>query len=68
MADKFKRGDLVKLKSGGPAMTVDHAPSDVSGFNGEEYGDYKCIWFKGATRDSARFAEHLLEAYTPPKK
>jgi uncharacterized protein YodC (DUF2158 family) len=68
MADKFKRGDLVKLKSGGPAMTVDHCPSDLSPYNGSPYGNYHCIWFKGATKDNASFEEHLLEAYQPPKK
>ena len=67
MADKFKHGDLVKLKSGGPAMTVDWTPSDPDSI-GRPHGDYRCIWFKGATKESGRFDEHLLEAYQPPKK
>ncbi|CCV04706.1 conserved hypothetical protein [Mesorhizobium metallidurans STM 2683] len=36
MADSFKTGDVVKLKSGGPNMTInDHAAS----------GMYLCNWF-----------------------
>ena len=36
MADAFKSGDLVKLKSGGPTMTVlEKLDNDL----------YRCMWF-----------------------
>jgi uncharacterized protein YodC (DUF2158 family) len=37
MAAKFKKGDIVVLKSGGPKMTVDD-PDTVG-------GDVLCVWF-----------------------
>lgn len=41
MATKFKPGDVVRLKSGGPAMTVTAI--------GEHMGETKafCEWFEG---------------------
>jgi uncharacterized protein YodC (DUF2158 family) len=38
---KFKVGDVVRLKSGGPEMTVESIES--LSFMG---GDYNCQWFK----------------------
>ena len=63
MQHAFKPGDLVVLKSGGPAMTVDKVP-------GESYNTdyYLCKWFKGATADHGHFGEHLLQAFVPPAK
>ena len=63
MTDAFKQGDLVQLRSGGPAMTVSTCPSDPA--SGKLY---QCVWFKGATRDHAGFSEHLLKAFVAPKK
>ena len=50
---KFKRGDTVILKSGGPMMTVEHC----------EYEDeIKCTWFDDKhKRQSEAFHEDLLE-------
>jgi uncharacterized protein YodC (DUF2158 family) len=58
MAD-FKVGDVVHLKSGGPAMTI------------EEIGDYSlddsgtlsanCVWFENKKRESAVFGLHTLK-------
>jgi len=53
---KFKNGDLVVLKSGGPRMTVDGAMSD---------GVY-ATWFSGSTHKRAHFNEDAIEA-APPK-
>ena len=69
MTNKFKRGDVVVMKSGGPPMTVDKVPGDlVSSYSGDTYKEYHCEWFKGATAQQGLFGEHLLEAYVPPKK
>lgn len=57
MADKFKAGDLVVLKSGGPTMTVDSSYSS---------GGYYTVWFAGAKRERAHFNADSLEA-APPK-
>ena len=69
MANKFKQGDVVVMKSGGPPMTVDKVPGDLP-YPGasEPYYEYNCEWFKGATAQNGRFGEHLLVAYEPPKK
>jgi uncharacterized protein YodC (DUF2158 family) len=64
MENKFKHGDVVVIKSGGPPMTVDKIPGEVS-FAPD---DYRCEWFKGATAQHGTFGEHLLEAYVPLKK
>ena len=54
---KFKPGDLVKLKSGGPVMTVDTVEdSFVVG--------YWCEWFAGKKLDRANFSETSLLAAT----
>lgn len=69
MANKFKHGDIVVMKSGGPPMTVDKVPGDpLSSYGSETYKEYHCEWFKGATAQHGNFGEHLLEAYVPPKK
>ena len=67
MANKFKHGDLVVMKSGGPPMTVDKVPGDPK-YDGAsaKTNEYHCEWFKGATAQNGDFAEHLLEAYVPP--
>ena len=62
MANKFSRGELVILKSGGPPMTVDHEPGQAS----YKTDLYHCRWFKGATEHSGQFGEHLLDKFIPP--
>ena len=49
---KFKKGDQVVLKSGGPVMTVE----------GYELNKYQCTWFDGVKHQSAFFVEEALEA------
>lgn len=68
MTDKFKAGDIVVLKSGGPPMTVDEVPSDLQGYSSLPRGDYLTRWFKGASKEQGTFKEHLLEKYVPPTK
>jgi uncharacterized protein YodC (DUF2158 family) len=51
---KFKPGDLVVLKSGGPVMTVD----SVDHLAGLGVG---CVWFAGAKRETAYFKEEAIE-------
>lgn len=69
LANKFKKGDIVVMKSGGPPMTVDSVPGDFA-YEGADrpMKEYHCEWFKGATDQRGKFGEHLLEAYTPPAK
>lgn len=55
MAKKFKTGDLVVLRSGGPQMTV----KDVA-----HNGGYYCQWFAGKKLESGHFEEDSLE-YVP---
>jgi len=68
MANKFNRGDVVVMKSGGPPMTVDKVPGDYA-YSGASapMSEYHCEWFKGANAQQGTFAEHVLKAYEPPK-
>jgi uncharacterized protein YodC (DUF2158 family) len=52
---KYKVGDIVKLKSGGPEMTVQSLPSTANG------AYYNCQWFAGKKLESGRFPEGSLE-------
>ncbi len=56
---EFKKGDTVRLKSGGPLMTVsklgDYGPT------GPEDG-VACVWFDGTRREEAVFESAALEA------
>ena len=60
MADKFSPGDIVQLKSGGPAMTVSEIKSK---FAGDEATAYRCTWFKGASKEYGDFREETLEMF-----
>jgi uncharacterized protein YodC (DUF2158 family) len=53
----FDRGDVVRLKSGGPAMTV------VEGFH-----SIKTIWFNKGLPQSYEFAAELLDLVEKPKR
>jgi uncharacterized protein YodC (DUF2158 family) len=69
MANLFNKGNVVVMKSGGPPMTVDKVPGDyLHRHSTEPMDEYRCEWFKGASPLQGQFGEHLLEAYTPPKK
>jgi len=64
MAAKFSPGDIVQLKSGGPAMTISKVTeNDFSSRLG-----YQCEWFKGASKEHAYFEEETLKPYVAPLK
>lgn len=53
---KFNTGDIVKLKSGGPSMTVDQVTSAEV-----ESGKVRCQWFSGKKLEFGFFAPETLE-------
>lgn len=55
MADKFPIGTTVKLKSGGPEMSVKYLPSQTSS------STYTCQWFAGKKLEQGLFSEATLE-------
>ena len=55
---EFKEGDIVKLKSGGPKMTV-----VASGVRGH----IPCQWFAGSKLDNANFRPDTL-VHVPDEK
>lgn len=58
MAQKYKPGDLVRLKSGGPAMTIEKVNLNIYQ---EWEGTYSCSWFAGAKDNHRSFAEEALQ-------
>ncbi|ASN17759.1 DUF2158 domain-containing protein [Pantoea sp. SGAir0180] len=57
MSNQFDVGDQVKLKSGGPDMTV----QSVHDTNQNTY-TYWCQWFAGRKLERGHFSEASLEA------
>ena len=55
MPDTFSAGDVVRLKSGGPDMTVVYTDPD---------GDIDCAWFVGEERKSGTFPPAAVETVT----
>ncbi|MBJ9681534.1 MULTISPECIES: YodC family protein [Burkholderia] len=55
MAHKFKVGDIVQLKSGGPEMTVQVLPSETT-------TSYRCQWFAGKKLESGVFPGDSIQA------
>jgi len=63
---KFKVGDLVVLKSGGPSMTVQEP---INSLHDKEFtGQYRCQWFAGKKLDTGKFPEDALETYVPKQQ
>lgn len=54
----FNVGDIVKLKSGGPEMTINSVSTNSQ--TGEFTGVYTCQWFAGKKLDQGRFPEESL--------
>lgn len=57
MADKFKAGDIVTLKSGGPNMVIER----VNKYSTSDEVSYVCSWFAGAKDNSKSFTEPSLK-------
>lgn len=57
MADQFKTGDVVVLKSGGPIMTIER----VAKWNeGDSENSARCMWFSGKTTMTDVFLLSML--------
>jgi uncharacterized protein YodC (DUF2158 family) len=52
---KFKAGELVQLKAGGPKMVVE----EWNTFNEA----YNCSWFSGAKHNNQLFKEEAIQPY-----
>lgn len=52
---EFQKGDIVKLKSGGPEMTIEN----IGTYNSVEKAN--CAWFDGKTKESSLFALEAIE-------
>lgn len=57
-SNSFKVGDIVKLKSGGPEMTVRQVPDDPT-------KAYVCQWFAGKKLEQGSFPGDSLEPVKP---
>ena len=59
---KFKIGDQVQLKSGGPVMTVAGVVEGHPGVMNHAEGHVRCQWFSGKKLENGTFpAESLRE-------
>jgi uncharacterized protein YodC (DUF2158 family) len=52
MAGEFKAGDVVRLKSGGPAMTIE----EIGRYGVSKTEGAKCVWFEGTKPKEEVFA------------
>ncbi len=57
----FKVGDIVKLKSGGPEMTVRVVPESLK-------KSYACQWFAGKKLEQCSFPDESLEPVKDQEK
>lgn len=62
---EFAVGNIVKLKSGGPDMTVKQV---LTGLNDRPTGSYKCMWFAGKKLEDGIFPGDSLELVKPEAK
>ena len=66
MTTKFKVGDMVKLKSGSPEMTISAIPELAA--LGAIFDEYQCKWFLGKKLQHGSFQAAALVKATPVKK
>jgi uncharacterized protein YodC (DUF2158 family) len=64
MADEFKVGDVVRLKSGGPRMTIEEL-GDYSTMGVAGHDQAKCVWFEGTKHLRGVFEFASLETVGP---
>lgn len=65
-SEQFAVGTIVKLKSGGPDMTVEEV---VINYNTKQpTGDVDCQWFAGKKLEKGRFPIASLELIKPDAK
>jgi|26BtaG_2_1085354.scaffolds.fasta_scaffold01578_6 uncharacterized protein YodC (DUF2158 family) len=57
-SNEFEAGNIVKLKSGGPEMTVQEEVATVSGARS---GKYWCQWFAGKKLERGNFPADSIE-------
>jgi len=57
---QFQKGDVVRLKSGGPWMTIT-ALGDYSGWTTSPASTAACMWFEGKKRQETVFDVAMLE-------
>ena len=57
MPEEFKKGDVVRLKSGGPRMTISSVEDD---------GRFFCLWFDGNDQKQKIFDGAVLMRMEPP--
>lgn len=63
MANKFKSGDKVALKTGGPVMTIKgHAATRTLNGNIPIIDKYECTWYDGNKVQQAVFIEDILKS------
>jgi len=67
MEPKFKVGEVVRLKSGGPKMTIErqvieNPPNDLS--RREFIGNYYCIFYDGTTLKNEKLHQDWLAIAT----
>lgn len=61
---RFQPGQIVRLKPGGPPMTVkEWFPAPARGG-----GEYRCQWFSGARLGDELFTQEALEPADVPEK
>ena len=63
---KFQPGDIVKLKSGSPDMTVEGYEALWAGDSSIETENVHCAWFDGKTMHKELFQQNALEIVKQP--